>query len=104
MQLFKELGIARYFMLSLGLWKLTEDSSLLLKYLKYLVNLWIWFNILFMLIPVVTYVLFEDLSLSVRFKLMVPVLYAVNNLAKYFLLVSRVHGIGDCLEHVSEDW
>lgn len=104
MQLYGELGIAQPFMMALGLWRLTIDSSMRLACLKYLLNMWVWLNIMFSLVPAVLFFLLENISLTAKFELLAPLFYYMNHLVKYYLLISRNYGIDQCLEHVAEDW
>lgn len=102
--LYKELGVARFMMVPLGLWNVTKDSSPLLKYFKYLVITLVLFNMLFVLVPMILYIFYEDVSASIRIKAMMPAIYYINSSIKYFVLVSRIEDIGICLERITEDW
>ncbi|KAJ8664567.1 hypothetical protein QAD02_006229 [Eretmocerus hayati] len=96
--------LSRYFLLPIGIWPQEKDTSFILRALKQLASMLCACQMGFLLIPCALHTFLEEKDPGSQLRLIGPMSFNIMAISKYYSLLRNTGKIGDCLQHVKQDW
>ncbi|XP_066597649.1 odorant receptor 4-like [Prorops nasuta] len=97
-------GISRGIMRLIGVWPLSNRTSLVYTCCKILQNFICTFLFAFIFIPGIIHMCFREKNAKRRMKMLGPLCYAIMSLMKYCFFLARDKQIRECIWHMKIDW